>query len=353
MNKDDFRREVAENFIKLLETDGLSWAKGWSSSTESPMNGASSKFYRGMNAFNLFMTMKMNNWEDPRFFTVKQANSLDREDGQDGSPRIIKGERACHVEYWFVYDKAAENPSDRWITFSDARRLLESGERSFADLQVRSKHYAVFNVAQIDGLVAKIPERASNESIERDDLIEQISNNLGVAIKYDDGDRCYYSPNEDSITLPEPRFFLTKEDYQATALHELTHSTGHSSRLDRLSSTMFGSPEYAYEELVAEMGSVFLTGELFGDGISDEYYEKNMENHAAYVKGWISAIKDDPDVLFKAIKEAENACDYIEVAAGLMSSEEYQNKYENDRNDDRLLNNDSSTEQSFDLSISV
>ena len=105
MNKDDFRREVAENFIKLLETDGLSWAKGWSSSTESPLNGASSKLYRGMNAFNLFMTMKMNNWEDPRFFTVKQANSMDREDDQDGSPRIIKGERACHVEYWFVYGR--------------------------------------------------------------------------------------------------------------------------------------------------------------------------------------------------------------------------------------------------------
>lgn len=111
----------------------------------------------------------------------------------------------------------------------------------------------------------------------------------------------------DDIHLPLPEFFESDNEYNATVFHELGHATGHESRLNREQRGNFGSPDYAKEELVAEITSAFMA-ETTGISIED----MNMDNHKAYVNSWIESIKDDPEVLMKAISQANDAADYMQ-----------------------------------------
>lgn len=116
--------------------------------------------------------------------------------------------------------------------------------------------------------------------------------------------------------------FLRKEGgfaYNATALQELSHSTGHPTRLNRPQGGFFGSEQYAYEELVAEMCSCFMGVEL-----STEATPEHIDNHKAYVQSWIEAIRDKPDSLIRAIKDAEAAANYMDLQAGLITEKEYE-----------------------------
>ena len=105
----------------------------------------------------------------------------------------------------------------------------------------------------------------------------------------------------------------------STALHELAHSTGHVSRLNRNINNEFGSVEYAYEELIAELSSCFMSVDLHTDQLPE-----HVENHKAYVQSWLQMLKEDPEILFKAIKEAQATSNYMDYKAGLMSEHDYQ-----------------------------
>ena len=107
-------------------------------------------------------------------------------------------------------------------------------------------------------------------------------------------------------------------------MHELAHSTGATNRLDRNIQNFFGTSDYAFEELVAEMTSAMVATALPEEEKSiDDYLAKNAQNHQAYVQSWVNHIKEDPDVLPRALKLAELATDYMELHGGLMSLEEY------------------------------
>ena len=121
------------------------------------------------------------------------------------------------------------------------------------------------------------------------------------------------------IHLPKPENFTGTYAYNATALHELSHSTGHPSRLNRPQGGFFGSEEYAYEELVAEMCSCFM-----GVNLTDEATPEHIENHKAYVQSWIREIRDKPESLIRAIKDAQAAASYMDMKAGLISEKEYE-----------------------------
>ena len=121
------------------------------------------------------------------------------------------------------------------------------------------------------------------------------------------------------IHLPKPENFTGTYAYNATALHELSHSTGHPSRLNRPQGGFFGSEEYAYEELVAEMCSCFM-----GVNLSTEATPEHIENHKAYVQSWIKEIRDKPESLIRAIKDAQQAASYMDMKAGLISEKEYE-----------------------------
>src|SRR3954466_11238176 len=135
---------------------------------------------------------------------------------------------------------------------------------------------------------------------------ESILRNSGAEIRHDQRDRAFYSRSEDAVHLPRQDAFRSAADYYGTALHELAHWSGHPTRLNRPTlneSYRFGDPNYAKEELRAELTSVFLAAER---GIPH-----NPEQHAAYVGSWISALKNDKHEIFRAAKEAHSAADYL------------------------------------------
>ena len=120
------------------------------------------------------------------------------------------------------------------------------------------------------------------------------------------GSAAYYSPKTDEIHLPSKEDFVDMPEYYSTALHEIGHSTGHEKRLSRSLSTDRSSPDYAKEELRAEIASMFLEQDL---GV--EVKEKNIENNSAYIASWKSSIKEDPNILFKAIADAERITKFV------------------------------------------
>ena len=119
--------------------------------------------------------------------------------------------------------------------------------------------------------------------------------------------------------MPTPESFENTYAFNATALHELSHSTGHPSRLNRPQNSFFGTFQYAYEELVAEMCSCFM-----GYGLDTEASSAHLDNHKAYVQSWIRAIREKPETLIKAIKDAQGAANYMDLKVGLISEKEYE-----------------------------
>ena len=141
---------------------------------------------------------------------------------------------------------------------------------------------------------------------------------MGVSIEHG-GANAYYNGSSDRIYLPLKEAFFSEYEYNATALHELSHATGAPERLNRKQGNGFGSPEYAYEELVAEISSSFM-----GEHLQFEQTKEHIQNHIAYVQSWIQSIQNEPDILIRAIREAENAANLLEYHAGILTKEAYQ-----------------------------
>jgi antirestriction protein ArdC len=168
------------------------------------------------------------------------------------------------------------------------------------------KHYNVFNAEEIDGLSAKFfpqsLELADHQPIPTAAaIIESMPARPDIAHA---GGKACYSPTFDRVTMPESGRFERGEEYYSTLFHELAHATGHESRLARKLGGVFGSPEYAREELIAEMTSAFLCAE---SGISPAV----IENQAAYLDGWRRALKADSKCVIVAAGAAQRAADFI------------------------------------------
>jgi antirestriction protein ArdC len=169
------------------------------------------------------------------------------------------------------------------------------------------RYYSVFNIEQTEGITPPPAEETHNLFHPLANAEKIVANvPLNPDIKYG-GNRAYYSVSLDYIQLPHQHTFNSIEEYYSTYFHELTHATGHSSRLSRksiLEPSYFGSHEYSKEELVAEMGAAFLCGHA---GIEN----KTIENSAAYIQGWLRELKNDKTLLIHAAAQAQKATDYI------------------------------------------
>lgn len=287
----EFRKSVADMFVKGLSEEGLNWKQGWV--TAGAMRNANTNSpYKGLNKFYLSMISMVRGYADPRWMTFKQI--------KDADYHLEKGSKGAKVEYWFPYDLKEK----KGISFKERDRLIAEGERKSDDFSLTARYYTVFNGDNING----IPElELTKNEIEPSKALEQISKGMKVEIHNDGEDRAFYRPSTDDIHLPLPEFFESDNLYNATVFHELGHATGHESRLNREQRGNFGSPDYAKEELVAEITSAFMA-ETTGISIED----MNMDNHKAYVNSWIESIKDDPEVLMKAISQANDAADYMQ-----------------------------------------
>ncbi len=312
-NKEEYRQRMAESFARVLEEKGLDWKKEWGGpGGQSPRNGVTKACYRGSNAFYLSLVSLVNGYDDPRWVTMVQIMDQKGTYHPKEKWHLKAGTEATYVEYWFPFDVKRKKA----LTWEEHEEELKNG-RNETEFVLSARYTAVFNASQVEGM----PELSAPKmpDVSPDELLAKLSKNMGVSILNDGGDRAFYSPSEDRIHLPLPEIFHSEYAYNSTALHELAHATGHSSRLNRSLVGLFGTPEYAYEELVAE-----ITSALMGADLSKGAESEHLKNHKAYVQSWISAIRNKPEMLTKAIKEAQTAACFMDWKAELITEQEFQ-----------------------------
>ena len=276
----DIYAEVTGKIVSMLEAGVVPWRSpilgqihgGW------PKNLDMGKDYRGVNVFLLAFTAWAKGYASAHWLTFNQARQ------RGGS--VKKGEKSSMVVFWKLYETRDER-TDKLVTVPVLR------------------YFNVFNVEQCEGITmpdAPAAEAAPIPAAER--IVNGYEGRPEIEHR---GGRAYYVPKQDAVHIPSPSRFTSGEAYYATLFHELAHSTGHSSRLDRGIDTKlapFGSPDYGREELVAEMAAAFLCGHA---GITPA----TVENSAAYIGGWIKTLKSDNRLAIAAAGAAQKAADWI------------------------------------------
>lgn len=294
LHKRDFRQEVTDSIVQMLEKGVAPWQKPWEASANAfgmPMNPTTEKAYRGGNAIHLIATGLRRGYEDPRWMTYKQA--------AENGWQVRKGEKGTQIEFWEIKQGPIKSSPTSPAGDSGSESTRRAEERQFIH-----RVYTVFNAKQIDGVPARQPKQHSAFEAVRSG--EQILENSGAKIVHDQADRAFYSRAGDSIHLPPKDSFKNAAGYYGTSLHELAHWTGHPQRLNRSTlaeSYRFGDVNYAKEELRAELASVFLAAER---GIPHD-----PEQHAAYVGSWIKSLKEDKNEIFRAAHDASAAADFL------------------------------------------
>jgi antirestriction protein ArdC len=276
---------VTNRIIEHLEQGTVPWKQPWTNAGL-PRNLVSGKAYRGINVW----LLNSLGYEQNVFLTYNQVKDL------GGSVR--KGERANLVVFWKWVDEDSENSNIK----GDSKKKVPL-----------LRYYLVFNIAQCEN----IPERftpieipTKNDPIEVcDEIIKRMPHAPEIRHK---GDEAYYHPFFDFVNMPSKQQFVNSETYYATLFHELIHSTGHESRLNRkelqtAAPKDFGA--YSVEELTAEIGACYLNSYAGIDGW-------DFTNHVAYIQGWLEKLKNDKRCIVYASTQAQKATDYILNHAG-------------------------------------
>ena len=291
----DIRKKITEQIVAALEAGTPPWRKGWTTTGGLHFNGATQKPYRGLNQILLGMAAcqlpemidgKPTDTADPRWMTMKQANALNL--------KIRKGSHAAKII------RMVEVPANAKTADGDEVLAEDKGTRLVL------KQFHVFNGSQIEKLAPLPPRENKVTPIEAADAIAAGMRADGITILHG-GNSASYFEKLDTVRMPEQSAFRSTEDYYSTLLHELAHATGAEKRLKRLHRTArFGLPNYAKEELVAEIAATMACAEA---GIS--MGPSHIENHAAYVASWVECLKADKNAIFVAAGAAERACDYL------------------------------------------
>jgi len=273
---------ITERIIAMLEEEIIPWKKPWKGGqTGIPKNFVTGRRYSGINAFLLAMTQ----YETSFFLTFKQARDL------GGSVR--KGEKGFPIIYC---NKTNVKMEDK-----------ETGETKTERI-VFLKYYTVFNIAQTEGIKLPITEGDTAKDFHplEDCEVLRLGYRGSPEIIHRE-QRAFYSPTLDLINMPRPETFNSEEGYYATLFHEMTHSTGHPSRLRRegiYEAHSFGDAVYSKEELIAEMGSAFLCAHT-------NIAPATLQNSASYIAGWLSKLRSDKKILIHAAAAAQRAADFI------------------------------------------
>jgi antirestriction protein ArdC len=279
--KRDLYAEVSARIIAELEAGALPWIKPWSATpgANTPCNAVTNRPYSGCNVVLLWMAQAAG-YRTPRYLTFKQALDL--------GGHVRKGERGTKIFFVKQLQVRDEGADD-----SSGARLVPM-----------MREYTVFNVDQCDGLPDTVkagkPTRARNPDT-RDELADDFLRSTGADVREGHGEACFV-PSRDFISMPAFGAFKGADHFYNVAFHELTHWTGHKSRLDRDLKNRFGSRNYAAEELIAELGAAFLCAEFGFDG--------DVRN-AGYIGNWIELLKADKRALFTACSHASKAADYL------------------------------------------
>jgi antirestriction protein ArdC len=268
---------VTNQIIESLKSGVVPWRRPWSS--EMPCNLISQKAYRGLNVFMLATS----GHESKYWLTFNQCSKL--------GGKIKTGSKSHLVTFWNVGQEKVNAKTGKI-------------QKPFL-----LRYYNVFNLTQTEGidLPRAIFERNKRNSFEAIEAAESIAESMPNPPAFEQSDAAWYSPRKDTVGMPPRHAFHSPSEYYSTLFHELSHSTGHVSRLHRESfdnPTQFSSESYSREELIAEMASAYLCGLA---GIERE----TLPNSAAYLDNWIKRLQGDSKLILSAASLAQKAADYI------------------------------------------
>lgn len=272
----DIYAAITDRIIAQLEAGTIPWTKPWVCAGSA---GAAVSYISGK-PYSLLNQMLLG--RPGEYLSYKQC---EQRGGQ-----VRKGEKSQMVVFW------------KWLEEEDP----ETGKKKQIPFL---RYYNVFHIDQCEGIkprrIPELPEGAETKT-DAEAIIEDYCARCGVRRTFEAGDRAFYRPATDTVTMPELKQFRSTVGYYETLFHELTHSTGHKSRLDRLEKCAgFGTDPYAKEELVAEIGAASILSIL---GMETE---ASFQNNAAYIASWLKALKNDKRMIVSAAGKAEKAIDLI------------------------------------------
>jgi len=283
--KPDVYRKVTDAIVNAIEQGVTTWRMPWHTSGKfafSPINVTSKNPYRGINTVCLWAAAQQKGYERGEWGTYNQW--------QERGAQVRKGEKATAVVFWKFANSSAETQDDgeEHTAVSSSRLLFTRG-------------YSVFNAAQVDGYTPKADSETPIE--ERIERAETFFQGINARVVHQ-GNRAFYSPADDSITLPPFAAFFTPVDYYSTRAHETGHWTSKEGRCNRELGKRFGDNAYSMEELVAELTAAFVSSHL---GLSTE----PRPDHAQYIASWLKILKADKRAIFTAASKAQQAADFL------------------------------------------
>lgn len=284
------REQLVKMYLDALKENKIPWRERWYSDLNK--NGVTNTEYRGVNQLILSYVAYKEKYKDNRWLTYKQI--------KENNYKITNAKgKGVPIEFWSVYDIKNKIRLD----FPTYEKIIEKTPERKKDFKVFCNTTYVFNASLIEGI--KPNEKNNRNTIPTNIYFKRLISKLHIEY-IEEGDKAYYIPSKDTIVLPPSSKFFDKYSYYATQLHELSHATGHSSRLNRNLNNQ-NKKDYAREELIAEISSSFLMQKL-----NVKVHEDDYNNHKSYIQSWILLLEDKPNELFKAVGEANKICDYLD-----------------------------------------
>lgn len=272
--KFDIYQVVTDKIIKKMEEGNFRWVKSWTGA----FNRISKKSYSLLNQMLLE--------HDGEYATFKQWSEL--------GGKIKKGAESEMVVFWSFIEKKEED---------------ENGNEKIVNRFPILRYFNVFHISQVEGVEPlDEDERKENEEIQSaQKIVDSYLNKEKLKLVHKNRGKAYYSPSFDYINMPEMNQFTSSNEYYSTLFHEMVHSTGHSSRLNRglEKNAGFGSESYSKEELIAEIGSAGLCE------ITKISNDNTFINSVAYLQSWIRALRGDKRLIVSATSAAEKAIEFI------------------------------------------
>lgn len=285
--KTDVYQRITDRIVSELEQGVRPWLKPWNAEHAAGRITRPLRFngvpYQGINVIMLWSEAMAKGYAAPIWMTFRQAKEL--------GGHVRKGEKGSLVVY---ADRIRKTEIDE-----------ATGDEQERDIPFM-KGYTAFNVEQVDGLPAHYYTKAEArlDPVARIDHAERFFAQTGADIRHG-GNQAYYTVTHDYVQMPPFETFRDAESYYATLAHECCHLTRHPSRLDRdFGRKRWGDEGYAMEELVAELGSAFLSADL-------DLTPEVREDHAAYIASWLKVLKDDKRAIFTAASHAQRAADFL------------------------------------------
>jgi antirestriction protein ArdC len=283
-DRTNFYDDITRKIITELEAGCVPWVQPWETAAAKaqlamPQNAATRRRYGGINILILMGAAVERGFSGHSWLTFRQALSL--------GGCVRKGERGTTVVY-----------ADRFVPAEEMKRASTAGDEAQAIPFL--KRFTVFNTDQCDGLSADVSSIAPSPHMVEPQVEALIrATNIDFRIR---GDRAFYCPSEDYVQVPPPAAYFEPINWHRTALHELAHASGHSSRLNRDLSGGYGTKKYAFEEIVAEISSSFCCASL---GIVPTV------RHADYIGSWIEVLREDNRAIVRAASQASKVADYL------------------------------------------